>query len=235
MRFAKSEPRPSRIAAQHSSIDAALLGVDTKYFVGARMKPRRISNSPLLDPSICALVLFAPDTHEQAPIDPSTHVIYRRTVPTVIKAAEIASVPVFVLSHPIQQEKQSPSPTEPATPSHRRFVFEDHTSPWAHKAFVEALAADDRSILILAGFWLEHEILATALHALVDGYDVYVLLDATPARSRLAFEPARERLNQAGAIPVIASQVVNEWSIEAQDAPTRSALVSLLPPLIDAG
>lgn len=118
-------------------------------------------------------------------------------------------------------------------PSLRQFVLEEHSSPWSHEGFVEALTAADRPILILAGFWLEHEILATALHALADSYDVFVLVDATPARSRLASEPARERLNQAGATPVVTSQMINEWSLEAADAATRTALISILPSLAE--
>jgi hypothetical protein len=196
------------------------------------MKKRRVSNSPLLDPSVCALVLITPDTHGPISIDPRIYAVYQRTVAAVTEAAEIAHVPVFALSWRSQEQEQSPLRAEPSTTSHRRFVFEEHTSPWSHKPFVEALAAQDRSVLILAGFWLEHEILAIALHALVDSYDVYVLFDVTPPRSPLAFEPARERLSQAGGTPVTSSQVINEWSLETADASTRAALVSLLPTLL---
>jgi nicotinamidase-related amidase len=128
-----------------------------------------------------------------------------------------------------------PSVRIPNASSQRSFVFEEHSSPWSHKGFVEALAAEDRSILILAGLWLEHQILAIALHALVDGYDVCVLLDATAARCPHASQPARERLNQAGATPVVTSQVIHEWTIEAPDAAKRVALDLLLSNLMQAG
>lgn len=197
------------------------------------MKQRRISNSPLLDPIVCALVLIAPETHLGVSIDPSIHTIYERAVAAITSAAEIAHVPVFVLSLRSQQQQESMSPQTPSKLPRRQFVLEEHSSPWSDAAFVEALTAADRSILILAGFWLEHEILATALHALADSYDVFVLVDATPARSRLASEPARERLNQAGATPVVTSQMINEWSLEAADAATRTALISILPSLAE--
>ena len=112
-------------------------------------------------------------------------------------------------------------------------MVQEHGSPWSHQGFVDALTAEDRSILILAGFWLEHEILSTALHALVESYDVYVLLDATPPRSRLGSEPSRDRLNQAGATLVISSQVIHEWSLETADASKRAALLALLPDLVE--
>ena len=197
------------------------------------MKQRNISNSPLLDPSVCALVLISPYAHEPASTDARLHAGHQRALAAVTKAADLANVPVFVLSRPVQHHKPPLSSLDAATPAHRQFAFEKHRSPWSHTPFIDALAAEDRSVLVLGGFWLEHEILATALHALVDSYDVYVLLDATPPRSRLASEAARERLNQAGATPVITSQVINEWSLETPDPSTRAALVSLLPPLIE--
>lgn len=122
----------------------------------------------------------------------------------------------------------------PGISLHRQFIFEEHVSAWSG-AFVDALAAEDRSILILAGYWLEHQILATALHALAESYDVCVLLDATPPRYPHASRPARDRLNQAGATPVVASQVIHEWTIETSDAAKRSALDSLSSALMLGG
>ena len=197
------------------------------------MKQRRISNSPLMDPSVCALVLIAPDEPAPTSIESRAHAICKRTVAVVTRAAEAADVPVFVLSRRAEEQQRSTLLPEPSTPGHRQFILEEHISPWSHKPFVDALTAEDRSILILAGFWLELEILTTALHALVDAYDVYVLLDATVPRCPHASEPSLNRLHQAGAVPVITSQVVHEWSLEIADASSRTALRALLPVLME--
>lgn len=199
------------------------------------MKHRRFSNSPLLDPSVSVLVVVSSDGRELVAIHPGTYAVYERMIAAMLKATQIANVPAFILSRDLLEQKQSSLAADPSTPSQWHFIFEQNTSPWSHKPFVEALAAEDRSVLVLAGFWLEHEVLATALHALVDGYDVYVLLDATPPRSRCASEVARQRLSQAGAMPVTISQVINEWSFETSDASTRAALKSLLPLLPELG
>jgi len=193
------------------------------------MNQPRISNSPLLDPSFCTVVVISPDALDHGPAEPSTHAACKRATEVIARAAEIAGVPVFVLS--AQEFSASPAPS--SMRGHARFAFEQHTSPWAHQAFVAALSAQDRTILILAGLWLEHEILATALNALVDGYDVYVLLDASAPRSPLASAVARERLSQAGGTPVTTSQVISEWAFETTDASMRAALMALLPVLLD--
>jgi hypothetical protein len=199
------------------------------------MKQRRISNSPLMDPSVCALVLIAPDSEDLASTDVRIRTGHWRTLAAITKAADIASVPVFVLSRHAKEQETWATGHMPRAPHHRPFVFEENGSPWSHNGFVDALTTEDRSILILAGFWLEHQILATALHALVESYDVYVLLDASPPRSRHAYQPSRDRLNQAGATLVVASQVIHEWSLEAADPSKRAALMSLLPSLTAIG
>jgi len=197
------------------------------------MNQRRISNSPLLDPSFCTVVLISPDAVDYGPADPSTHAACKRATEVIARAAEIAGVPVFILSARHLEQEFSSNPAPSSMRAHVQFVFEQHTSPWSLKTFVEALSAQDRTILILAGLWLEHEILATALNALVDGYDVYVLLDASAPRSPLASTAARERLSQGGGTPITTSQVINEWAFETTDASMRAALMALLPVLLD--
>jgi len=195
------------------------------------MKQARISNSPLLDPAFCALVLISPDALDHISVDPSAHATCNRVIDVLLSAAEVAEVPVFILAHDSGQE--SPSSSAANIPSKLRFGLEPHTSPWAHRPFVEALAAQDRMILILAGLWLEHEILAAALNALVAGYDVYVLLDGSLPRSHLASLAARERLTQAGGTLITAAQVISEWTCETADAALRAALTALVPVLLD--
>jgi nicotinamidase-related amidase len=196
------------------------------------MKQPRISNSPLLDPAFCALVLLSPEALDRNSVDQSTHATCKRAIDVLLRAARIAEVPVFHLAHDPEQ-KSSASSALQSVPSELRFGLEQHRSPWAHRPFVEALAAQDRTILILAGLWFEHEILAVALNALVDGYDVYVLLDGSAHRSHLASVAARERLTQAGGTLITTGQVISEWASETADAAVRGALMAHLPVLVD--
>jgi Isochorismatase family len=197
------------------------------------MKQRRSSNSPLLDPSFCTVVLISPDALDHSPVDPGMCASCKQATEAIISAAEVADVPVLTLSDRDPEQESPPSPAPSRRPSQLRFGLDQGRSPWSHREFVEALAAQDRTILILAGVWFEHEILATALNALVDSYDVYVLLDASVPRSPLASMVARERLTQAGGTPITAPQVIREWAFETADTPVRSALIALLPVLFD--
>jgi hypothetical protein len=154
----------------------------------------------------------------------------RRNLRALTTAASILNVPVFVSSpvsdpHPLTEHLA-------ANPTQCEFAADTHALPWLHPGFAAALAKEDRTALLLAGFWLEYQVLATALHGLADAYDVYLVLDATPAHARSAAVSSRERLMLAGATPVVTAQVVHEWCLEVDDAAKRAALRTLLAELL---
>jgi hypothetical protein len=169
--FAKCEPLGVSITSvrKYLTRSSLFVGATSIFFGETHMKQRHISTSPLMDPSVCTLVSIAPAPQDLARADPTLRTGYRRASAAVTKAADVMNVPVFTLfPHPKKQSGPR------AAGLHRQFVFEAHGCPWLHSAFVEALAAEDRSILILAGLWLEHQVLGTGLHALAEGYDVCV-------------------------------------------------------------
>jgi hypothetical protein len=190
------------------------------------MKHRRISTSPLIDPAISALIIMAPMSEAPLASDPATPP--RRAQAAVAQAATVMNVPVFLLLRPGLNGTTSRTSHKPGKRFPRSYLFEEHACPWADKAFVDALEQEDRSILLFAGSWFEHEVLGTALHGLAEGYDACVLLDATAARSSLAAQPAQERLTQAGGTPVVTSQVLHEWMVQATTSTQRTALRGLL-------
>jgi hypothetical protein len=53
------------------------------------MKHRQVSNSPLMDPAVCALVLITPDPLDPASIDSRVRVGHQRTVSALSKAADM--------------------------------------------------------------------------------------------------------------------------------------------------
>ena len=100
---------------------------------------------------------------------------------------------------------------------------------WSKSGLHAILTAERRTLLVVCGFWLETTVTFVVLPALASGFEVFVLMDATPARERTAARPATDRLLHAGAIPITTRQLIAEW-IEASPEPElRSALSSLAP------
>jgi nicotinamidase-related amidase len=187
------------------------------------VKPRRISNSPLIDPAVSALIIMM-----SAEDQDSTSQNHHRWRAAVMRAAEVMDVPTFSLLRHTPEQKAPDYAAAAGNSVRHRFVLEEHRCPWSEAAFVDALRKEDRSILLFAGSWFEHQVLGTALHGLAEGYDVCVMLDATPSRSAHAAKPALERLSQAGGTPVVTSQVIHEWMMETADPVKRAQLRRLL-------
>lgn len=183
-----------------------------------------------MTPGDCSLIVITPASKELSLLRKPLRAEVRRNLRAVIFAAGVLKVPLFIYSlgaspgnHAFAQEL--------ADVSHREFLGNVDTIPWQNQLFRDALAAENKSVLILAGFWLEYQIVPTALHALADSYDVYVALDASPARLRPVTRLSQDRLIQAGATSVASSQVLHEWSLELSDVSTRATLRTLLPQL----
>ncbi|MFD6875449.1 MULTISPECIES: hydrolase [unclassified Streptomyces] len=88
----------------------------------------------------------------------------------------------------------------------------DRTSmnAWEDEALVAAVRATGRRKIILPGPWTEVCLVLPALSALEQGYEVYVVADASGDVTPAAHEHALQRMPAAGAVPVTWKQVLLE-------------------------
>ncbi|MGW4380989.1 hydrolase [Kitasatospora sp. NPDC004531] len=144
------------------------------------------------------------------------------------KAAKIFDVPVVLstvaaasFSGPILPQLQA--------------VFPDHEiidrttmNAWEDAALVEAVKATGRKKIILSGLWTEVCLVLPALSALDQGYEVYVVADASGGVSPLAHEHALQRMTAAGAVPVTWVQVLLELQRDWARSETYVAVTDLV-------
>jgi nicotinamidase-related amidase len=82
---------------------------------------------------------------------------------------------------------------------------------WQDERFVEAVRNSGRRQLVLAALWTEICLAMTAVQALGDGYDVFIVTDASGGASVEAHEMAVRRMVAAGAVPITWLAVASEW------------------------
>lgn len=82
---------------------------------------------------------------------------------------------------------------------------------WEDKVFVAAVEKTGRKKLVMAALWTEVCLAFPAIQALEAGYEVYGVEDASGGTSVVAHEAAMRRIEQAGAVPVTALQVLLEF------------------------
>ncbi|MGW0633041.1 hydrolase [Streptomyces sp. NPDC002758] len=81
---------------------------------------------------------------------------------------------------------------------------------WEDSAVVEAIKATGRRKIIISGLWTEVCIVLLVLSALGQGYEVYVVADASGGVTPQAHEHAVQRMVNAGAVSVTWIQVLLE-------------------------
>ncbi|WP_354683706.1 hydrolase [Cupriavidus necator] len=83
---------------------------------------------------------------------------------------------------------------------------------WDDQKVRDALAANGRKKVIVAGLWTEVCNTTFALCAMAEGdYEIYMVADASGGTSKEAHDYAMQRMVQAGVVPVTWQQVLLEW------------------------
>lgn len=102
-------------------------------------------------------------------------------------------------------------------------VFPDHKAinrtfinAWEDQRVVEAVKKTGRKKVVLAALWTEMCLAMPAIHAMGDGYDVYVVTDASGGVSVEAHDMGIRRLVAAGAQPItwlaMAGELQRDWA-----------------------
>ncbi|MEV6975992.1 hydrolase [Kitasatospora sp. NPDC093806] len=144
------------------------------------------------------------------------------------KAAKIFGVPT-VLSTVAAESFSGPLlPQLRAVFPDQEVIDRTTMNAWEDEALVEAVKATGRTKIILSGLWTEVCLVLPALSALSQGYEVYVVADASGGVSPLAHEHALQRMTAAGAVPVTWIQVLLELQRDWARAETYVPVTELV-------
>ena len=91
-------------------------------------------------------------------------------------------------------------------PINRTFI-----NTWQDPNVTDLVQKSGRKQLILAALWTEICLAMPAIQALGEGYDVFIVTDASGGVSAEAHDMAVRRLVQAGAVPITWMAVISEW------------------------
>ncbi len=183
--------------------------------------------------------LLSPEDHTLILIDHQSQMSFatksidpvqlRNNVALVAKTAREFKVPTILttvaektFSGPIFEEISSTFPEQKAI---------DRTSmnTWEDARIAERVNAIGRPRLVLAGLWTSVCIVGPALSALDQGFEVYVIADASGDVSNEAHERAMDRMVQQGARPMTSLQYLLElqrdWArSETYDETVRTSI-----------
>lgn len=115
-------------------------------------------------------------------------------------------------------------------------VFPDHPilertsmNSWDDQKVRDALKANGRKKVIVAGLWTEVCNTTFALCAMLEGeYEIYMVADASGGTSKDAHDFAMQRMVQAGVVPVTWQQVLLEWQRDWAHRDTYDTVIKIV-------
>jgi hypothetical protein len=176
---------------------------------------------PLLKPSECTLLVLGSADQPNADDHHATAKLSRGQL---LQAASVCDVPTLFAVRNLETDTPAPS----SQPGRLQVApLPMTTIQWGNTPLGLALAGMNRSSMLICGFWLDEWVTFTALSALGEGYDIYLVTDASPPLEAGERDTAIMRLVQAGVVPTSTKQVIREWAVEVLDLTQRSRLLAL--------
>lgn len=182
----------------------------------------------LLNPQNSALILidFQPQmTFGVANIDRQT---LFNNVMLLAKAAKIFNVPTVLTAVETKSFSGNFWPQVLDIFPDQEPVERSSMNSWEDAKLVEAVVATGRKKLIMAALWTEVCLTFPALEAIKAGYEVYAVEDASGGTSVAAHNAAMRRIEQAGAVPVTALQVLLEYQRDWARKDTYNAVIEVV-------
>ncbi len=181
----------------------------------------------LLRPEDSILVLIDHQPYQFANLHSHEPTMIVNNVVGLAKSAKIFDVPT-ILTTVIEERGgylvkglQDVFPEQ--KPIDRTFI-----NTWEDPNVTDLVKESGRKQLILAALWTEVCLAMPAIQALGEGYDVFIVTDASGGVSAEAHDMAVRRMVQAGAVPITWLAVAAEWQRDWAREETAAGLSTVL-------
>lgn len=184
----------------------------------------------LLSPTNHALVLIDHEGQMAFATKNITTEELRNNVAIVAGASKIFKVPTVVttvaersFSGPVFPEIQEFYPEATSN-----YIDRTTMNTWEDKNAHKAIVSKNKKKLVMGGLWTSVCIVGPVLSAMSEGYDVYVITDASGDVSKEAHDQAVTRMVQAGAKPITSIQYLLELQRDWARQETYKAVTDLV-------
>lgn len=135
----------------------------------------------------------------------------RCNVGTLAKVATLAKIPVIsTVSEPQGPNGPIIPEIQQYAPHTRHVTRRGEINAWDNPDFVDAVLATGRRTLIMSGILTSVCVAFPAIAAVMDGFKVFAVFDASGTYSKVDQEVTLARLCQAGVVPINTAAVVSE-------------------------
>jgi nicotinamidase-related amidase len=185
----------------------------------------------LLTPEESVLLLIDHQAFQLSNVNSHEPTMVVNNVIGLAKTAKVFDVPVILTTvmeargGKIFQGIQDVFPDN--KPIDRTFI-----NTWQDQNVVAAVKATERKKLVIASLWTEMCLAMPAIQAQGEGYDVYVVTDASGGVSPESHDMAVRRMVQAGVVPITWMGLTGEWQ---RDWAREKSLPELVKVILEHG
>jgi nicotinamidase-related amidase len=165
----------------------------------------------LLNSEHCVVVLidYLVDFFARLPTEEAQHLT--EVVGLLLKTAEGLKIPTIVTARSNRARNAKLINPSDSHSSWGNAIWRETINPWANDSFRDHIRSCQRNRLILCGMWSDDSVTFAALSALEEGFDVYLVVDATRGTSLDIHNTAMARMTQMGTVPISTRQLILEW------------------------
>jgi nicotinamidase-related amidase len=175
----------------------------------------KVGLNALLTPENCVLLLIDHQPFQLANVNSHEPTMVINNVTALARTAKVYGIPTILTT--VNEErggaifKQVQAVFPDQKPIDRTFI-----NSWEDRQVVEAVKRTGRKKIVMAALWTEMCLAMPAIHAMGDGYEVYVVTDASGGVSPEAHDMGIRRVEAAGAQPItwlgMAGELQRDWA-----------------------
>jgi nicotinamidase-related amidase len=175
----------------------------------------KVGLNALLTPENCVLLLIDHQPFQLANVNSHEPTMVINNVTALARTAKAYGIPTILTT--VNEErggaifKQVQAVFPDQKPIDRTFI-----NSWEDRRVVEAVRKTGRKKVVMAALWTEMCLAMPAIHAMGDGFDVYVVTDASGGASPEAHDMGIRRVEAAGAQPItwlgMAGELQRDWA-----------------------
>src|SRR5258706_9856845 len=169
----------------------------------------------LLTPDNCVLVLIDHQPFQLANVNSHEPTMVMNNVTGLAKTAKAYGIPTILTTVTEERGGLIFKSIQDLFPD-QKTINRTYINAWEDERVVKAVKKTGRQKIVFAALWTEKCLAMPAIHAMGDGYDVYVVTDASGGVSPEAHDMAIRRLVAAGAQPItwlaLAGELQRDWA-----------------------
>jgi nicotinamidase-related amidase len=166
----------------------------------------------VLTPQNCQVIFIDQQPQMAFGVQSIDRQVLKNNVVGLAKAAKVFNIPTTITTVETQSFSGPTFPELLDVFPGKDILERTSMNSWDDQKVRDALAANGRKKIVVAGLWTEVCNLTFSLCAILDGdYEIYMVADASGGTSKDAHDYAMQRMIQAGVVPVTWQQVLLEW------------------------